>query len=97
MSLQSPNPASQLSSRSISRLRAGSIESDGYSEVFDSEEYSENSQPVPLSSGLTTLINAPFSHSSAITTSTGTNEVCMCVLLMYTFALAYIHVHVYTH
>ena len=51
--------------------RANSVESDGYSEVFDGEESSSNTNSLP--SGLTGLLNAPF--TSVDTSSSAGNEV----------------------
>ena len=84
MTLMSPTPTTTTTSRPLyshnprrfvfpttQSLREHSVESDGYSEVFDGDDLSSNTNTLP--SGLTGLMNAPF------TSSTTKKEVCVCV------------------
>lgn len=53
-------------------VRGLSVESDGYSEVFDGEE-----APSSVPSRLITLMNAPFTSSPADVVSATSKEVCL--------------------
>lgn len=92
MTLMSPTPTTTTTSRPLyshnprrfvfpttQSLREHSVESDGYSEVFDGDDLSSNTNTLP--SGLTGLMNAPF------TSSTTKKEVCVCVCVHHSLTL----------
>ena len=66
------NSSSQPSNSASCLARRDSIESDGYSEVFDGEE---GPLTASLPGRLTTLMHAPFPPSSAATSTSSDQEV----------------------